>query len=64
MQRLIVSSNEIQAIKKEYESSLPVVYIVKNQCHFDWFLIMFVLVFGKLKPPVVLLHENINSVLQ
>lgn len=62
VQRLIVSSIEIENQKKIYENDCcPLVYVMQNQSKFDCFITLFIIFFCKLRIPVIFLRKGSSS---
>ncbi len=59
VKKLIVSTAEIEEIKTNRDPT-PVLYVVKNQTNFDWFVVLFLLFFLNLKPPIVFLPRRLK----
>lgn len=61
VKRLVISSAEIDGIRKARQKNLPIVYLLENSSRINWFIVLLTLLFTSLKTPVILLHRNVNS---
>ncbi|KAK7591237.1 hypothetical protein V9T40_002850 [Parthenolecanium corni] len=59
MSKLIVSPVEVNYLKERYRTDdSPFIYVLQSHAKFDWFKVLFVLVFCQLKAPVIFLHRD------